>query len=124
MKKIATLALGLSLATVLTVPAFADHMNARLKSVDATANTLTVVEGHKDYVFSVSTETHFLNPKGGELANGLNSGDLLPGSRLAIEYKKDKDTSLASQVKLRGPGKAKPATPAAPTAPATAPALP
>jgi hypothetical protein len=99
--KVTSFVMGLAVAATLAVPALADGINARIKSVDPTAHTITVVEHKQDYVFAVNDGTKFVNSKGEAVAEGINSGDLKPGTRLSITYTKQDDKSIASEVKLR-----------------------
>lgn len=99
MKKVWTLGLGLAVGALLTVPALAAEIRAQIKSVDTTANTITVTEGHQDTTFKVTGATHFLNVAGKELVNGINSHDLRAGRRVIITY--DGNPATASEVKLR-----------------------
>lgn len=110
---------GLGAVALLNLPALADTVNARLKAVDATAHTLTVVEKKRDYTFSTSDATHFVNATGGELDGGLSSGALKPGARLSITYDKQGTQMLASEIKLRGTKKPAKVSNTAPTAPTT-----
>lgn len=120
MRNVRTSLLGLSLAAFMAVPALADNINARLKSVDTTDHTFTVVERKVDYTFTVNDTTKFINAKGDPLAEGIKSGDLRPGARLAITYAKEGDKSVASEVKIRAPRVPHTQAPAAPAPPAPA----
>ncbi|MBV9863808.1 MAG: hypothetical protein JO316_00510 [Abitibacteriaceae bacterium] len=101
MKTVGTALMGVAVAALLTVPALADEIRARIKSVDTTANTVTVTENHQDKTFSVTDGTSFLNVVGKPLAQGIKSGDLREGRRVIITYKADGDKLVASEIKLR-----------------------
>ena len=104
LKKASPLLLGLASIAMLAFPALADKMNARITAVDPAAHTFTVIEGGKNYTYSVNDATKFVNAKDQTIVNGINSGDLKAGTRLSITYSKDGDTSVASEVKLRDLG--------------------
>ena len=96
-----SMACALFAAALLSVPALADGMNARVKSVDAAAHTFTVIEGGKDYTFAVTDTTKFIDAKGTVLPEGVKTDGFKAGTRLSISYKKADDKSVASEVKLR-----------------------
>ena len=113
MKKTSTVVAALSAGALLSVSALADDINARVKSVDPGAHTITVVERQEDYVFTVTDSTQFVNAQGDVLATGLKrgkddtlaigvkSGALKAGTRLSINFQKQGDSRLAAIVKLR-----------------------
>lgn len=101
LKTVGTALMGVAVAALLTVPALADEIRARIKSVDTTANTVTVTEAHQDKTFSVTDGTSFLNVVGKPLAQGIKSNDLRAGRRVIITYKADGDKLVASEIKLR-----------------------
>jgi hypothetical protein len=86
MKKLYTLLLGITLTAMIIMPALADQVRARVKTVDADANTITVVEDETEYSFTVTPDTKFLTVKGTALANGIKSGDLKAGRPVIADY--------------------------------------
>jgi hypothetical protein len=107
MKKTWTLLMGLAVMVLLTFPALADEMRARIKSVDTSAKTLTVIEGGKDYSFGVTGATKFVNAQGAGLTGEI-VGYLKPGTRVAITYQVQDGKAVASEVKLRDVGGSEP----------------
>ena len=113
MKKTSTIVAALSAGALLSVSALADDINARVKSVDPGAHTITVIERQEDYVFTITDSTQFVNAQGDVLATGLKkgnddtlaigvkSGALKAGTRLSINFQKQGDSRLAAIVKLR-----------------------
>lgn len=108
LKKSSPFLLGLGLTALLSVAALAAGINARVKTVDPAAHTITVIEGGKDYTFTITETTKFTNAQGDLLATGFKSGDkevldgaLRAGTRLSITYEKKDEQALASEVKLR-----------------------
>ena len=93
MKKIQILAMSATLLVAVATTSFANELRARIKSVDLDKNTITVIEGQKDYVFSVSADTKFLNLKGGDLRGGFRSNDLKEGRRVIVDYAASDSTS-------------------------------
>ncbi len=86
MKKIQIVAMSAALLAAVATTSFADELRAHIKAVDADKNIITVTEGQKDYVFSVSADSKFLNVLGGELKGGINSNDLKAGRRVIVDY--------------------------------------
>ena len=115
MKKLYTVLLSVTLSAVMIMPALADEVKARVKTVDANAETITLVEGKKDFSFAVTPDTKFLNVRGGELANGIKSADLRVGRHVIADYTTQDGKMVLNSLQLRG----KTPHAAAPTAPAT-----
>jgi hypothetical protein len=106
MKKAWTFLMGLGVAALLTVPVLAADIRGRIKAVDATAHTITIIEGGKDYTFAITDATKFVDANGAAL-NGDVAGYLKAGTRLAITYQTQEGKSVASEVKLRDVGSKK-----------------
>lgn len=97
------LLMGFAVIAVLSVPVLAAGINARVKSVDLAAHTLTVIEGGKDFAFAITDATKFVDAKGNILEP--TAEELKTGTRLSITYEKQNDASVASEIKLRDLGK-------------------
>ncbi len=101
MKNFQTLLMGAALTAVMVTSGFADELHARVKVVDADKNTVTVIEGKKDYSFVTTADTKFLNVKGGLLANGIKSGDLKDGRRVIVNYTTKDGTLVLDSIQIR-----------------------
>ena len=101
MKNFQTLLLGTALTAVIATSGFADELRARVKAVDADKNTVTVIEGHRDYSFVTTADTKFLNVKGDPLANGIKSGDLKEGRRVIVEYTTKDGALVLDSIQIR-----------------------
>lgn len=112
MKKVWTLLMGIGLAAMLTMPAMAAEMRARIKVVNADQNTITVTEKKQDQDITVNADTKYLNADGNALADGIKSGDLKAGARVTITYDTKDGKNVASQIQIRKAGQRKQAAPA------------
>ncbi len=101
MKKFWTVLMGVGVAATLAMPVLADELRARIKAVDVDKNTVTVIEGHKDYVLAATGDTKFLNVAGGSLANGIKSGDLKEGRRVVVDFDAKDGALVLSSLKIR-----------------------
>lgn len=101
MKKIWTLLMGLALTSMLVLPALADQLNARIKSVDVDKNVITVIEGKKDYSLSVTGDTKFFTAKDTPLTNGIKSGDLKAGRRVTVHFANKDGKLVLADLKIR-----------------------
>ncbi|MBV9868685.1 MAG: DUF1344 domain-containing protein [Abitibacteriaceae bacterium] len=104
MKKVWTLLMGIGLAAMLTMPAMAAELRARIKTVNADQNTITVTSRQQDQDITVNADTKYLNPDGNALADGIKSGDLKAGTRVTITYDTKDGKNVASQIQIRKPG--------------------
>lgn len=95
------LLLGLLLTVAMVMPSLAAEMRARIKAVNANNGIITVVEGQKDYNFTTTADTQFLNLKGGALANGIKSGDLREGRRVVVHYDTKDGQMVLTSLKIR-----------------------
>jgi hypothetical protein len=101
MKKIS---MGLGIVVVLAsmaLPSLADVLRGRVKEVDATKGLVTLIEGHKDYSFTVNGDTKILNVKGEPLARGLESADLREGRRVTVNYASKDGQNVLESLQLR-----------------------
>ena len=101
MKKFSMLLLSMVLTAAMLMPGLADELRGHIKAVDADKGTITLVEGQKDYNFSTTTDTQFLNLKGGALANGIKSGDLREGRRVVVHYDTKDGQMVLTSLKIR-----------------------
>ena len=103
MKKLSLLLMSLVLTAVLLMPALADELRGHIKVVDADKGIVTLVEGQKDYHFTTTPETKFLNLKGGDLVNGIKSNDLREGRRVIVHYDSKDGQLVLTSLQIRAP---------------------
>lgn len=97
---VTTLALAATLAT-LALPSLADVLRGRIKEISVKTGVVTLLEGHKDYVFAANGDTKFLNVKGDALGGGIVSADLKAGRRVTANYVLKDGENVLSNLQLR-----------------------
>ncbi len=101
MKKLSIGLSAVALLATLAMPSLADTLRGRIKTVDADKGIVTLLEGQKDYVFTVGADSKLLTVAGTPLANGLKSGDLKEGRRVTVEYSIKDGVNTLESLQLR-----------------------
>ena len=102
--KLGTILTVAAIGIVTGASAFAADINARVKTVDAPAHVITVIEGGKLFPFTVTADTKYTDGKDREITfegDPLASALFKDGTRLSIKYETKDAVQVASIVKLR-----------------------